>query len=155
MVVKNTVVCDVNGEKRADVRIENGVITEIGEGLVASEVIDAKGAYFIPSLIDINITLKDKTLNAKNIKKIAKEALAGGIGHVVLNPTTTPAVDNEVVLEYAQNTLQELEGAKVDIALNTLKEDMSLSNIAILLKKGAIAPYMSTIAKNNLAIKIA
>jgi dihydroorotase len=39
--------------------------------------------------------------------------------------------------------------------LNTLQEDMSLSNVAILLKKGAVAPYMSTIAKNNIAIKIA
>jgi dihydroorotase len=39
--------------------------------------------------------------------------------------------------------------------LNTLKEDMTLSNIATLLKKGIVAPYMSTIAKNDLAIKIA
>lgn len=155
MVVKNAVVCDVSGEKNIDVRIENGVITEMANNLNASEIIDAKGAYFIPSLVDINIALNDTTLNAKNIKEIAKEALRGGIGHVVLNPTTKPAVDNEVVLEFAKNALHELHGAKIDITLNTLKEDMSLSNIAILLKRGAKVPYMSTIAKNNLAIKIA
>jgi dihydroorotase len=32
---------------------------------------------------------------------------------------------------------------------------MTLSDIAILLKKGVVAPYMSTIAKNNIAIKVA
>lgn len=155
MVIKNAVICDINGERKGDIRIENGLIAEIGETLSASEIIDAKGAYFIPSLIDTNIALKDTILNAKNIKKIAKEALASGVGHVVINPTTIPAVDNEVVLEFAKNALHELHGAKIDITLNTLKEDMSLSNIAILLKRGAKVPYMSTIAKNNLAIKIA
>jgi dihydroorotase len=39
--------------------------------------------------------------------------------------------------------------------LNSLQEDTSLSDIAILLKKGVIAPYMSTIAKNDVVIKIA
>lgn len=155
MVIKNAIVCDAYGEKHADVRIEKGIIAEIGQGLLGDESFDAEGAYFLPLLVDTNVTLNDATLNAKNIKEIAKEALRGGIGHVVLNPTTTPAIDNEVVLEFAQNALHSLEGAKVDMMLNTLKEDMSLSNIAILLKKGAVAPYMSTIAKNNLAIKIA
>ncbi|MCK4975244.1 MAG: dihydroorotase, partial [Sulfurimonas sp.] len=66
-----------------------------------------------------------------------------------------PAVDSEIVLEFAQNGLHNLSGAKVELMLNTLKEDTTLSNIAILLKRGAIAPYMSTIAKNDVAIKIA
>jgi dihydroorotase len=39
--------------------------------------------------------------------------------------------------------------------LNAIQSDGSLSNIAILLKKGAISAYMSTIAKNDKAIKIA
>ena len=155
MVISNAIICDANGEKKADVRIENGVITEIGSSLIGDEIINADGGYFMPLLIDTNIRLQDGTLNAKNIKAISKEALLGGIGHVVLNADSTPAIDNEVVLEFAQNGLHDLDGAKVDMMLNTLKEDATLSNIAILLKKGAIVPYMSTIAKNNLAIKIA
>ena len=60
-----------------------------------------------------------------------------------------------MVLEFAQNGTKEITTPQIDFMLNTLKDDMSLSNVAILLKKGAIAPYMSTIAKNNIAIKIA
>ena len=155
MLIKNAIVCDVNGEKEADIRIDNGVITEIGFNLSDPDIIDANGAYFMPLLVDTNVRMQDSILNSKNIHTISNEALRGGIGHVVLNADSTPAIDNEVVIEYAQNNLDKLDGAKVDLMLNTLKEDATLSNIAILLKKGAVAPYMSTIAKNNLAIKIA
>ena len=155
MVISNTIICDINGEREADIRIENGLITEIGDFLSDPEIIDANGAYFIPSLVDTNVRLHDSALNSKNLKAISDEAIKGGVGHIVLNADSTPAIDNEIVLEYAQNSLNDLSGAKIDLMLNTLQEDATLSNIAILLKRGAVAPYMSTIAKNDVAIKIA
>ena len=155
MVISNALICDIYGEKNADVRIENGLIVEIGEKLQDAEIIDAKGAYLLPALVDTNVRLLDSSLNSKNIKAISDEALLGGVGHIVLNADSKPAIDNEVVLEFAQHGLKELNGAKVDLMLNALKEDMTLSDIAILLKKGVVAPYMSTIAKNNIAVKIA
>ncbi len=155
MVISNAVICDISGEYKSDIRIIDGVITEIGKKLNDEKIVDAKGAYFMPLLVDTNVRLLDCTLNSKNIKAISDEALQGGIGHVVLNADSKPAIDNEVVLEFAQNGLHNLSGAKIDLMLNTLKEDSTLSNIAILLKSGAVAPYMSTIAKNDIAIKIA
>ncbi len=155
MLISNAIVCDINGERRVDVKVENGIITEMGENLSDAEVIDAKGAYLLPSLVDLNVRLKDSQLNSKNIKAIAAEAKKGGVGHIVLNADSTPAIDDEVVLEFAQNSIKESDDVKIDLMLNALKEDMKLSNIAILLKKGVVAPYMSTIAKNNIAIKIA
>ncbi len=155
MLIRNAVVCDVNGERQVDVEIENGVVVAIGEGLKGSEVVDAQGAYLLPALVDTNIRLKDSTLNAKNIQEIAQDALRGGVGHLVLNADSTPSIDNEVVLEYAQHGVASSSGTKIDLMLNTLKEDMTLSNIAIMLKKGIVAPSMSTMAKNNIAIKIA
>ena len=155
MLIRNAIVCDVNGERRVDVAIENSTVVAIGKGVKGSEVVDAKGAYLLPALVDTNIKLKDSILNAKNIKTIAQEALRGGVGHLVLNADSTPSIDNEVVLEFAQHGVASAKGAKIDLMLNTLKEDMTLSNIAIMLKKGIVAPYMSTIAKNNIAIKIA
>ena len=155
MVISNAIICDINGEREADIRIEDGLITEIGDFLSDSEIINANGAYFIPSLVDTNVRLYDSTLNSNNIKTISQEAIKGGVGHIILNADSTPAIDNEIVLEFAQNSLHNLSGATVDLMLNTLQEDATLSNIAILLKRGAIAPYMSTIAKNDVAIKIA
>ena len=155
MLISNAIVCDVNGEREVDVRVENGFVVEIGTNLKDEELLDAKGVYLLPSLVDTNVKLLDSNLNAKNIKDISNAAHKGGIGHIVLNADSTPAIDDEVVLEFAQHGTSELKGAKVDLMLNTLKDDLTLSNIAILLKKGVVAPYMSTIAKNNIAIKIA
>ncbi|MDH4943734.1 dihydroorotase [Sulfurimonas sp. C5] len=155
MVITNAIVCDVNGSKEVDVKVVDGKIVEIGTSLKDDEVIDAKGAYLIPSLVDKNVSLLDATLNAKNIHAIANEAKQGGVGRVIINPNTKPAIDNEVVLEFAQNSIKDIDDVQIDLMLNTLQEDLSLSNIAILLKKGATSPYMSTIAKNNTAIKIA
>nr|WP_321268618.1 amidohydrolase family protein [uncultured Sulfurimonas sp.] len=155
MIISNAVVCDVNGEYKSDIRIEDGVITELGLNLDGEEKVDVNGAYLLPYLVDTNVRLQDSILNSKNIKAISKEALLGGVGHIVLNADSSPAIDNEVVLEFAQNGLHNLEDAKIDLMLNSLKEDTTLSNIAILLKSGAVAPYMSTIAKNDVAIKIA
>jgi len=155
MVISNALICDINGERNADVRIENGLIVEIGHNLEDENIINAEGAYLLPSLVDTNVRLLDSALNSKNIKAISDEALLGGVGHIILNADSNPAIDNEVVLEFAQHGLEQLNGVKVDLMLNTLKEDMTLSNIAILLKKGVVAPYMSTIAKNNIAVKIA
>ncbi|ABB44183.1 dihydroorotase [Sulfurimonas denitrificans DSM 1251] len=155
MIFKSATICEANGERVCDVRVEDGIIAEIGTDIKGENIVDAKGCYLLPLLVDINIKTPDSNLNAKNIKIVSTEALAGGIGHIVLNPDSTPAIDNEIVLEFAQNGLHELRGAKVDLMINTLKEDTTLSNIAILLKRGAISPYMSTIAKNDVAIKIA
>ncbi|MDQ1264723.1 MAG: dihydroorotase [Campylobacterota bacterium] len=155
MVIKNAIVCDANGEREADIQIEEGVITKIGSNLSHTNSIDAKGCYFLPLLVDTNVKVEDAALNAKNIKALSNEALEGGIGKVVLLPDSKPAIDNEIVLEFAQNGLHDLSGADVELMLNTLKEDATLSNIAILLKRGAVVPYMSTIAKNDLVIKIA
>jgi dihydroorotase len=147
MVISNAMICDVNGERKADIRVEDGVIVEIGSNLQDKDIMDADGLYVLPSLVDTNIRLQDSTLNSKNIKIISQEALRGGVGHIILNADSTPAIDDEVVLEFAQNNIKDLEGVKIDFMLNTLKDDMTLSNIAILLKKGVVAPYMSTIAK--------
>ncbi|MDD5156914.1 dihydroorotase [Sulfurimonas sp.] len=155
MVISNAIVCDANGERRADIRIDAGLITEIASGLRDSNIIDADGAYFIPLLMDTNIRVQDSTLNTKNIKTISNEALNGGIGHIILNADSKPAIDDEIVLEFAQNGLDGLKGAKVDLMINTLKGDATLSNIAILLKRGAVAPFVSTTAKNDLVIRIA
>jgi len=155
MVIRNAIVCDADGERSDDVRIEDGVVTEIGTSLNDEDILDAKGAYLLPSLVDTNVRLLDSTLNAKNIRAISDEAKKGGVGHIVLNADSNPSIDTEVVLEFAQHGVASSSGAKVDLMLNTLKEDSTLSNIAILLKKGVVAPYMSTIAKNDIAIKIA
>jgi len=145
MVIKNAKICDKDGLRVGNFTIEDRT----------DNIIDANGAFLIPALVDLNVRLSDGVLNSKNIQAVSLQAKKGGVGHIVLNGDSSPAIDSEGILEFAQNGLRDAEGSKVDLMLNALQEDGTLSNIAILLKKGAVNPYMSTKAKNDVAIKIA
>ena len=155
MVITNVVVCDAEGERRVDVRINEGKIADVGENLLGEPCIDGKGAYLLPGLVDTNVRLKDSQLNSKRINALAKNALKGGVSTVVLAPDSTPAVDNEIVLEFVQKHRAHETGSTIETTVAAAKEDESLSNIAILLKKGALAPYMTTALSNNVACRIA
>ena len=152
MMISNVKICDINGERFANVRVEEGVIVEIMESKENSE----SSLCLIPSLIDLNVRVKDDVLNSKRIEELSHSASKGGVKELVLNPESTPAIDDEIVLEFVQNSTIAKDGADIHCSFNTIKSsDATLSNIAILLKKGAVAPFMSTTTHNNLAIKIA
>jgi len=152
MLISNIKICDINGERFANVEVEEGVITKIEEISGSAE----SSLCLIPSLIDLNVRVKDDVLNSKRIEELSRSASKGGIKELVLNPESTPAIDDEIVLEFVQNNEIPKEGAGIHCSFNMIKvSDATLSNIAILLKKGAVAPFMSTTTHNNLAIKIA
>ncbi len=152
MVYKN---CRTSSGEKVDIETKNGKITTIASNIQADDAQDMHGAYIVPKLVDCNVRLKDGVLNATNIKKVANEAKKGGVGTIVLQSDSTPRIDNEIVLEFAQNSTKDIKDVDIQIAINALLDDLSLANIAILLKKGGIAPVMSTFAKNNIAMKVA
>ncbi len=155
MLITNAVICDVNGERREDVLIEEGKVVAIGSDLKSDEVIDAQGAYLLPGLVDTNVRLKDAQLNTSTLEKVAKEAQQGGVMRLVLAPDCTPSINNSIVLEFVQ--AHQKRESRVDLmsTIATVDENERLSNIAILLKNGAMAPYMTTAVSNNTACRIA
>ena len=56
MLICNAVLTDADGARPGDVRIENGVITAVGEGLSAGgdTVLDAGGRTLLPAFIDLH-----------------------------------------------------------------------------------------------------
>lgn len=56
MILKNADIFDENFERRrADIRVENGVIAEIGESLSGAQTHDLSGCAVLPGFIDIHI----------------------------------------------------------------------------------------------------
>ncbi len=152
MIYKN---CRLPNDDKVDIEVKDGLIVKIGQGLQSEEMRDMKGSLILPKLIDLNVRLKDSNLSATTIKQCAEDAKKGGVGTLVLQPDSTPRINNEIVLEFAQNSIKDVDEVKMEIAIDALQEDLSLSNIAVLLKKGALTARMSTIAKNNIAMKVA
>ncbi len=155
MVITNVVVCDVEGERKVDVKIVSGKIVEVGKSLQDSEIIDGKGGYLLPGLIDVNVRLKDGILSSRTIETLAREAIKGGVTTVVMAPDSKPAVADEISLEFVQRHREQPQGANIETTVATNDEAELLSNIAILLKRGAVAPYMTTSVRNNVACRIA
>lgn len=152
MIIKNAIVCDANGERQVDVAIENGLISQIGSSLEGSEIVDANGAYLLPGIIDFNVALKDAQLNTSRLESLSSSAIKGGVCSLVLNPESEPAVNNEIVLEFVLE--RQHPGAKIKSAVCATKDEKTLSNIAILLKKGAAAPLVDSSIDNNLIRRV-
>ena len=155
MLISNVIICDGHTQRTADVKIENGVITAIGDNLSDTESVDASGCYLIPGLVDTNVRLKDLQLSGKNLETLAREALSGGVSTIVLSGEMIGRVDNEITLEFVQKHQLHSNGAKIECAISALGEEGKLSNIALLLKKGGKALYTQTISDYNLIIRMA
>jgi len=155
MLITNAKVCDIHGERLVDVLIEDKKIVAIGTDLESETVIDAQGAYLLPGIIDANVRLKDANLNTATLKKVAQEAFKGGVTRLVLAPDCTPSINDSIVLEFVQAHQKREERVDIMNTIATVDENERLSNIAILLKNGAAAPYMTTAVSNNTACRIA
>ncbi len=80
-----------------DVRVENGVVSELGEHLTAREgerVFDARGSYVAPGFIDMHVHLREPGNPEKEtLQSGTAAAVAGGFTALAAMPNTDPAID--------------------------------------------------------------
>ena len=85
-IIKGGTVVTADLTYAADVRIEDGVITEIGPDLAGAETLDATGCYVMPGGIDPHTHLEMPfmgTYSTDNFESGTRAALAGGTTMVV------------------------------------------------------------------------
>ncbi len=85
-VIRNGTIVTADLTYRADVRIEGGIITEIGPDLAGDEVLDATGCYVMPGGIDPHTHLEMPfmgTYSSDDFESGTRAALAGGTTMVV------------------------------------------------------------------------
>lgn len=90
------------GRERADVVVENGVITEIGSNAtrVGARVIDAAGLVVLPGLVDLHTHLREPGFEAsETVLSGTRAAAAGGFTAVFAMPNTQPVADTAGVVE--------------------------------------------------------
>ncbi len=83
-----------------DVRIEDGVIAEIGTGLEAAEVVEGAGAILLPGLVDLHTHLREPGReDAETVATGTRAAAAGGFTAVHAMANTDPVADTAGVVE--------------------------------------------------------
>ena len=112
LLIRNARLVNEGRITETDVLIENGFIAQIKPGLsdlTATQVIDAKGQYLLPGVIDDQVHFREPGLTHKaTIRSEARAAVTGGVTSFMEMPNTVP------------NALtQELLAQKYDIAAGT------------------------------------
>jgi dihydroorotase len=86
-----------------DVKVQDGVVREIGKGLSASgaRVLDASGCVVAPGLIELHAHLREPGMEYKeDVGSGSRAAVCGGYSAVFCMPNTEPSIDNASVAEY-------------------------------------------------------
>ncbi len=146
LLIKNGIVLNPGdgSEKKADVFVEDGMITEIGEPVMrnADHVIDASGFYCMPGFIDMHVHLRDPGQTYKeDIATGSAAAAHGGFTTIVAMPNTQPAADCPEVIEYVQKKAAEVTGIHV-LQVGSVTKNMDgkeLSDIRGMARAGCIA----------------
>ena len=97
---------DTKLDQVADVLLEDDKIQEVKENIKdkADRVIDARGCYVMPGLIDMHVHLRDPGLTHKeDVFTGSKAAARGGVTTLVAMPNTKPVIDNPERLSYVKN----------------------------------------------------
>src|SRR5437868_5667125 len=117
LLIQNGMVLDPSRvfERRADVLVRDGKIAAVGSDLGrADQVIDARGKFVTPGLIDIHVHFREPgDEEEETITTGASAAAAGGFTSVCCMPNTKPPLDTEAAIEFVLRESQRVGLANV------------------------------------------
>jgi dihydroorotase len=103
VLIQGGTVIDVDGSRRADVLVRDGLIAEVGENLTApggATVLEADGAIVTPGFVDLHTHLREPGgEDAETIETGARAGALGGYTALVAMPNTNPPIDTAAVVE--------------------------------------------------------
>jgi dihydroorotase len=110
-LIKGGVVVNHDGRKELDVRINDGLISEIGHDLEAKEgeeVINAAGKFILPGAIDVHVHMRDLGASHKeDYKTGTTAAIHGGVTTVFEMPNSNPPTIDQESLELKLKAVDE------------------------------------------------
>jgi dihydroorotase len=103
VLVQGGRVLDGTGDRVGDVRVVDGVVTEVGPGLAptpGATVLDAQGCVVAPGLVDIQVHFREPGReDSETIETGSRAAALGGCTAVVCMPNTDPPIDDAAVVQ--------------------------------------------------------
>ncbi len=100
IAITNATIVDADGTRRADLRLENGVVVEMGDKLDGDTVIDADGLVVSPGFVDLHTHLREPgDEEAETVHSGSRGAALGGFTACVAMPNTAPAIDSLAVVQ--------------------------------------------------------
>jgi dihydroorotase len=127
-----------------DIRIDNGVIAQLGEALDTNEhrVVDASGLIVAPAFIDPHVHLRTPGReDEETIESGTAAAAAGGYCAILAVPNTDPVVDNAETLRGLRGRAEEEAQVQVGFMASLTKgqDGAELTELGALADAGAAA----------------
>jgi dihydroorotase len=105
-LITDALVVDQNGERRVDVRVDNGAVAEVGSELDSKsndQILDADGCVLSPGFVDLHVHLREPGREeAETIDTGTQAAVLGGFTAVVAMPNTDPTQDSVEVVDFVR-----------------------------------------------------
>ncbi len=103
--------------------VSEGVIADVAKGREfgklskAVRVVDCGGALLAPGLIDLRVRTGEPGAETKEtLASAAKAAAAGGVTSMVVQPDTTPAIDDPSVVDFILRRARDIDSARILVA---------------------------------------
>lgn len=109
-------IIDRHGERTGDVRVADGLVTEVGDlaAVDGEQDIDATGCVLSPGFVDLHVHLREPGREeAETIETGSRAAALGGFTAVVAMPNTDPTQDCVEVVDFVRR--QGERGALCDV----------------------------------------
>ncbi len=103
VVIKGGTILNQDGELRADVKIENEKIVEVGKNLKADIELDASGCIVTSGFVDLHAHLREPGKEeAETIETGSRAGALGGYTALVAMPNTDPPQDSVAVIDFVR-----------------------------------------------------
>ena len=103
VVIKGGTILNQNGELRADVRIENEIVVEVGANLKGDVELDASGCIVTSGFVDLHAHLREPGKEeAETIETGSRAGALGGYTALVAMPNTDPPQDSVAVIDFVR-----------------------------------------------------
>ncbi|MFN4245048.1 MAG: dihydroorotase [Brevinematia bacterium] len=122
-----------------DILVRDGKIADIGEDISGKNIIDARGYYVLPGLIDLHVHLREPGYeNKETIETGTKAAAKGGITTLVAMANTNPKIDSPEVYFEVINRISRKAIVNVIQSANATKgmEGKEITEMGLLKKLG-------------------
>lgn len=127
------------------VSVEDGRIAAVTPGGIDNpegEVIDCKGRFLAPGIVDLGVKVCEPGERHKeSYRSAGLAAAAGGVTTMITRPDTTPAIDNPETLEFVTRRANEASPVNVlpMAALTKGRAGREMTEIGFLMDAGAVA----------------
>ena len=146
VLIKKTTVVDPNSDwngKKADVLIENGIISKIDGSIddQEAEIIEFDNLHISPGWFDLHVNFREPGHEYKeDLLTGIDAAIAGGFTGVALMPSTSPPISNKSGIDFVLNKTQH---SPVDVypcgTISADKKGKNLSEMYDMKEAGAVA----------------